>query len=95
MLQATRDAITNFLGNRTDDEAIALLEVIDNEGIDEENWKEKYEMCDAEWRKKYTERFKSNPAPVPVPQPAPEEVTPEERNESLKLDNLLYKKDGE
>ena len=30
MLQATRDAIVNFIGDRTDDEAIALLEKIDN-----------------------------------------------------------------
>lgn len=90
MLQATRDAITNFLGDRTDDEAIALLEAVDNEGIDEENWKEKYEQCDADWRKKYTERFKSSPTPVPNPQPVPEEQTLEERNENLKLDDLLY-----
>ena len=48
MLQATRDAITQFLGDRTDDEAIALLETIDNEGVDEENWKQKYKDNDAE-----------------------------------------------
>lgn len=95
MLQATRDAITNFLGDRTDDEAIALLEAIDNEGIDEENWKEKYETNDAEWRKKYTERFKSSNAPVQPVQPVqPIEPTTEEKNESLKLDDLLYRKEG-
>lgn len=95
MLQVTRDAITNFLGDRTDDEAIALLEVVDNEGIDEENWKQKYEDNDAEWRKKYTERFKSSPTPVANPQPTVEpDLTVEERNESLKLDDLLYKKEG-
>lgn len=94
MLQVTRDAITNFLGDRTDDEAIALLEAIDNEGIDEENWKEKYEQCDADWRKKYTERFKSNVASVEPPKTEPEEMTPEERNESLRLEDLLYKKEG-
>lgn len=94
MLQVTRDAITNFLGDRTDDEAIALLEAIDNEGIDEENWRERYEQCDAEWRKKYTARFKSNVAPVEPPKTEPEEMTPEERNESLRLEDLLYKKEG-
>lgn len=90
MLQATRDAITNFLGDRTDDEAIALLETIDNEGVDEENWKQKYEDNDAEWRKKYTERFKEGKPPVP-PTPEPKEpIDEEERQESLNLDDLLY-----
>lgn len=92
MLQATREAISQFLGDRTDDEAIALLETIDNEGVDEENWKQKFEENDAEWRKKYTERFKEGKAPVPsTPEPKLEElVDEEERQESLNLDDLLY-----
>lgn len=93
MLQATRDAITKFLGDRTDDEAIALLETIDNEGVDEENWKQKFEDNDAKWRRKYTERFKEG-KPVNVPQPTPEPkeepIDEEERQESLNLDDLLY-----
>lgn len=91
MLQSTRDAITNFLGDRTDDEAIALLETIDNEGVDEENWKQKYEDNDAEWRKKYTERFKEGKSVVtPTPEPKEEPIDEEERQESLNLDDLLY-----
>lgn len=91
MLQVTRDAITKFLGDRTDDEAIALLETIDNEGVDEENWKQKYEDNDAEWRKKYTERFKEGKAPVPpTPEVKEEPIDVEERQESLNLDDLLY-----
>lgn len=92
MLQATRDAITQFLGDRTDDEAIALLETIDNEGVDEENWKQKYEDNDAEWRKKYTERFKEGKAVVPpTPEPKAEEpIDEDERLESLNLNDLLY-----
>lgn len=97
MLQATRDAITKFLGDRTDDETIALLETIDNEGVDEENWKQKYEENDAEWRKKYTDRFKegkSVPNPTPDPIINPEETDDEEeRLESLNLNDLLYGKD--
>lgn len=90
MLQATRDAITAFLGDRTDDEAIALLETIDNEGVDTENWRQRYEDNDAEWRRKYTERFKEGKSiPVPMPEAEPEE----DRNESLNLDDLLYKKE--
>ena len=92
MLQTTRDAITKFLGDRTDDEAINLLETIDNEGVDEENWKQKYEDNDAEWRKKYTERFKEGKASIP---PTPEEpIDEEERLESLNLDDLLYGSEG-
>ena len=96
MLQATRDAITKFLGDRTDDEAIALLETIDNEGVDEENWKQKYEDNDAEWRKKYTERFKVGYAVVPAtPEPLPEvPIDEEERLESLNLNDILYGSEG-
>lgn len=91
MLQTTRDAITKFLGDRTDDEAIALLETIDNEGVDEENWKQKYEDNDVEWRKKYTERFKEGkPIPEPTPEPKEDPIDEEERQESLNLDELLY-----
>lgn len=91
MLQTTRDAITKFLGDRTDDEAIALLETIDNEGVDEESWKQKYEANDAEWRKKYTERFKEGkPISEPAPEPEEEPIDEEERQESLNLDELLY-----
>lgn len=94
MLQATRDAINNFLGDRTDDEAIALLEIIDDEGVDEENWKQKYEENDTEWRKKYTERFKEGRAnPKPTPEPTPEPIDEDERVESLNLDKLLYGKE--
>jgi hypothetical protein len=96
MLQATRDAITQFLGDRTDDEAIALLETIDNEGVDEENWKQKYEDNDAEWRKKYTERFKEGKAVVPpTPEPKTDEpIDEDERVESLNLNELLYGSEG-
>lgn len=96
MLQATRDAITKFVGDRTDDEVIALLEIIDDEGVDEENWKQKYEDNDAEWRKKYTERFKEGRAPVPpTPEPKPDEpIDEEERLERLSLNDLLYGSEG-
>ena len=95
MLQATRDAITKFLGDRTDDEAIALLETIDNEGTDEENWKQKYEENDAEWRKKYTERFKEGkPVVTPTPELKEEPIDEEERLESLNLNDILYGSEG-
>lgn len=95
MLQTTKDAITKFLGDRTDDEAIALLEVIDDEGVDTENWKQKFEDNDAEWRKKYTERFKEGkPIVSPTPEQKKEPIDEEERQESLNLDDLLYGSEG-
>lgn len=95
MLQTTKDAITKFLGDRTDDEAIALLEVIDDEGVDTENWKQKFEDNDAEWRKKYTERFKEGkPVVSPTTEQKKESIDEEERQESLNLDDLLYGSEG-
>lgn len=57
-------SIRTKIGDDTSDEAIALVEDI-NDSFDDlstrvaeaGDWKEKYEQNDAEWRKKYTERF--------------------------------------
>lgn len=69
------------LGENPDDDSISFLEdVIDTlndfetrakgDGTD---WKNKYEENDANWRKKYTERFFSvEPEPDPKPEPKPE-----------------------
>lgn len=69
------------LGENTDDESISFLEDVtdtlddfekraNGDGID---WKSKYEENDANWRKKYTERFFSDePNPEPNPEPKPE-----------------------
>ena len=34
MKQTTKDALLSFIGDRTDDEAISLLETINDDGID-------------------------------------------------------------
>ena len=71
------------LGENPDDESISFLEDVtdtlddfekraNGDGID---WKSKYEENDANWRKKYTERFFSgepNPKPNPEPKPEPD-----------------------
>lgn len=57
-------SIRTRIGDDTSDEAIALVEDI-NDSFDDlstrvteaGDWKTKYEQNDAEWRKKYTERF--------------------------------------
>ena len=69
------------LGENPDDESISFLEDVTDTLDDFEkrangdgtDWKSKYEENDANWRKKYTERFFSDePEPNPKPEPKPE-----------------------
>ena len=68
------------LGENPDDESISFLEDVTDTLDDFEkrasgdgtDWKSKYEENDANWRKKYTERFFSN-EPEPEPKPKPED----------------------
>lgn len=71
------------LGENPDDEAISFLEDVTDTLDDFEkrangdgtDWKSKYEENDANWRKKYTERFFSDePEPEPKPEPKQEPV---------------------
>ena len=70
------------VGEQTDDETIAFLEDVTDTLSDLEtkakgdgtDWKAKYEENDAEWRKRYTERFySSDPNPDTEP-PKPDET---------------------
>lgn len=65
------------LGEDISDEALALVEDV-TDTLDSlssaEDWKTKYETNDAEWRRKYKERFMSgtnDPAVDPDPEPEP------------------------
>lgn len=71
------------LGEKTDDDSISFLEDVTDTLDDFEkrangdgtDWKSKYEENDANWRKKYAERFFSgepNPEPKPEPKPEPD-----------------------
>lgn len=69
------------LGENPNDESISFLEDVTDTLDDFEkrangdgtDWKSKYEENDANWRKKYTERFFSNePEPNPKPDTKPE-----------------------
>lgn len=69
------------LGEKPDDESISFLEDVTDTLDDFEkrangdgtDWKIKYEENDANWRKKYTERFFSvEPEPDQKPEPKPE-----------------------
>nr|DAU33452.1 MAG TPA: hypothetical protein [Caudoviricetes sp.] len=66
------------LGENPDDDSIAFLEDVTDTLNDFEkrakgdgtDWKSKYEENDANWRKKYTDRFFSDePEPEPEPEP--------------------------
>lgn len=63
MAVRTRDelitAVNAIIGETPDDNGLSLLEDIsDTFAIhDKEDWKKKYEENDAEWRKRYKERF--------------------------------------
>ena len=53
MKQATKDALLAFVGDRTDDEAISILETINDDGIEDgEDWHQKYIDNDKEWRER-------------------------------------------
>lgn len=56
--------ISEVIGEDNSDEALSLLEdatdtITDFENRGSEDWKTKYEENDAEWRKKYRERFEN------------------------------------
>lgn len=62
-------SINTLIGDRTDDESLAIIEDftdtfndLESRASDETDWKQKYEENDAEWRRKYRERF-TTPAP--------------------------------
>lgn len=60
-------AINTRFGEQTDDDTISFLEDItdtltdlETRASDSTNWRTKYEENDADWRKRYTERFYSS-----------------------------------
>lgn len=80
-----REKITAFVGDRNDDEALSILEDVADTLTDEpEDWHEKYNALDAEWRERYRKRFNglTDDAEQEKPQPA-------EDAEELTLDDVL------
>lgn len=64
--------ITDILGDRTDDESLSLLENASdtlNQYTDAENWKQKYEDNDKEWRERYKKRFMGDDDDPPIDDP--------------------------
>lgn len=90
MKQTTKDALLAFVGDRTDDEAISILETINDDGIDDGvDWYQKYADNDKEWRERYTARFKEGGTPQPILAPEPE-PDPEDEMKKLTIDTVLY-----
>lgn len=90
MKQETKDALLAFIGDRTDDEAIGILETINDDGIEDGvDWHQMYIDNDKEWRERYTSRFKEGGTPQPItpPEPVPD---PEEEMKKLTIDSVLY-----
>lgn len=92
MKQITKDALLAFIGDRTDDEAISILETINDDGIEgDEDWHQRYLDNDKEWRERYTARFKDGGTPQPTTPPEPEpEPDPEDEMKKLTIDAVLY-----
>ena len=92
MKQATKDVLLAFIGDRKDDEAISILEAINDDGIDDaEDWHKKYIDNDKKWRERYTARFKEGGEPQPTNPSEPEqEPDPEEEMKKITIETVLY-----
>ena len=84
--------IKGIIGDSTDDTSIILLEDIsdtfdDLESRSSEDWKTKYEENDAEWRRKYTDRFFSAEPDDDTPDPDP--ADPGEDHTPMNFEDLF------
>ena len=80
-IEELMDAVRARVGEDTSDEAIAFVEDVSDTLASLSNaeyWKKKYEENNAEWRKRYQDRF-FNPDkpndPEPEPEPEPKKLT--------------------
>ena len=84
------EKVKAYVGDRTDDETISLIEDISDsmEVTYDEKWKEKYEELDNQWREKYIARF-SEPSMVK------DDVIEPEPLETNTFDDLFEEKESE
>lgn len=79
--------INAIVGDRQDDDALHLLENAADTLTMDEDWRTRYEAVDADWRKKYRERFNGG---------GEEQEPPKEQEETEKeitFDDLFEKKE--
>ena len=89
MAVRTRDelitAVNTIIGETPNDNGLSLLEDISDTFAsydDKEDWKTKYEENDAEWRKRYKERFEGKKVVV-------EENEDDDKKEKTKFEELF------
>lgn len=78
-------AVNAIIGETPDDSGLSLLEDISDTFAsysDTEDWKSKYEENDAEWRKRYKERFEGKKVDI-------EEIEDGETKEKTKFEDLF------
>ena len=95
-VEELKTALQKLIGERTDDDAIGFIEdfndsVEELSNSDNEDWKTKYEQNDAEWRKKYRDRFFNGKVDEDIEEPKPN--TQEESEEKTTIDDLFIKED--
>lgn len=89
--------IKDHLGDDTSDTALQLVEDINDtldsleKPADSEDWKTKYEQNDAEWRKKYRDRFFNTGSTDDKPNEPLEPEEPEEPEDPVTFDDLFKK----
>ena len=96
-VEELRTALQKLIGERTDDEVIGFIEDF-NDSVEElsnndnEDWKTKYEQNDAEWRKKYRDRFFNGKVDEDIEGPKPN-TKEEPDEEKTTIDDLFIKED--
>lgn len=89
-------SLNTLIGDNSTDENLAILEDVtdtlkdyEEKTADQTNWKTKYEQNDAEWRKKYKERFLSGET---IKDEQEEDVKKDSK--SLTFDSLFKEREG-
>lgn len=88
--------VRGLIGDRTDDEAIALVEdFTDTLNQPKDDWEAKYKENDAAWRKRYTERFFSGEPTHTVAQQESEmtDPAPAQETEAIVTYDQLFKEE--
>lgn len=89
--------IKDHLGDDTSDTALQLVEDINDtldsldKPADSEDWKTKYEQNDAEWRKKYRDRFFNTGSTENEHNEQSEPEEPDEHEDPVTFDDLFKK----
>lgn len=85
------EKVRKYVGNRTDDETIEIIEDISDsiDSSDADDWKHKYEENDKMWRDKYISRFVEKKEDEPDTPTEPEE----EEKEYNSFEDLFEKEE--